>query len=149
MSDEIPAYVQNLTDPKGLKNVMKNARDKGREDVYWEAFRRLCEVQGMAYEDPLERDFYQVLTAYEELLTEKNGRTTKASRTRQKLTRHSVEKCLEDWALSTTPTQGFELLVQAGMFKLTAEYLVTKYPERFSSAAVIAAKARLNSIVKK
>lgn len=144
MKQDIPEFISKLTDPEGLRNVMDNARSKGREDVYWAAFRRLCEVEGMPYDDPLHRDFHQVLTAYEELLTEKNGRTTKASRTRQKLARHSVEKCLEDWALSTTPTQGFELLTKAGMTELTAEYLVTQYPDRFSTAAVEAAQKRLN-----
>jgi hypothetical protein len=146
MTAEIPAYIDNLTDRVGLRNLMANARSRGREDVYWAAFRRLCAVEGMNYDDPLHRDFYQVLAAYEELLTEKNGRTTKASRTRQKLARHSVEKCLEDWALSDAPTQGFDLLVQAGMPELTAEYLVTQYPDRFSVEAVNKAKARLEVV---
>ena len=64
---------------------MKNAKNQQRMDVYWQAFRRLCELEGRNYDDPLEQEFYATLAAYEELLTAKNGKTTKASRTRQKL----------------------------------------------------------------
>jgi hypothetical protein len=83
------------------------------------------------------------LRAYEELLTEKNGRTTRASRTRQKLSKKGVIQCLEDWAISSAPTEGFNLLVSSGLTELTGEYLVIKYADRFSEDAVTAAKARL------
>lgn len=147
MSTEIPAYIANLEDAAGLRNVMANARNKGREDVYWAAFRRLCAVEGMNYDDPLHRDFYQVFAAYEELLREKHsGKNIKANYTRRKLKNESVEKCLEDWAISDKPTQGFDMLVAAGMPELTAEYLVTKYPNRFSAEAVAKAKKRLAAI---
>jgi hypothetical protein len=76
---------------------MDNAQRLGRHDVYWQAFKRLCEIEGASYDDPLHRDFYRVLAAYEELLTQKHGRTTKAARTRQKLASKGVERCLEDW----------------------------------------------------
>jgi hypothetical protein len=96
--------------------------------------------------DPLHRDFYETLAAYEQLLTEKNGRTTKASRTRQKLKNKGVFQCLEDWAISKTPTEGFELPIEHGLIELTGEYLVLKYQDRFSSAAVTAARARLSDL---
>ena len=79
-----------MSDIKALRNLMANAKRLERDDVYWLAFKRLCSLEGMAFDDPLERDFYDVLNAYEELLTEKNGRTTKASRTRQKLKNKGV-----------------------------------------------------------
>jgi len=141
----VPTFIERLENTNELRKVMANAKAQKREDVYWIAFRRLCALEGMNYEDPLHRDFHAVLTAYEELLTEKNGRNTKASRTRQKLARNSVEKCLEDWALSVSPTQGFSLLMQKGMSELTAEHLVVKYADRFTENVVMAAKARLQA----
>ena len=96
----------------------------------------------MSIDEPLERDFYDVLNAYEELLTEKNGRTTKASRTRQKLKNKGVEQCLIDWALGP-PTEGFKLLIEKGLAELTAEYLVVKHKGRFPSEVLEAAKKRL------
>ena len=134
--------IARMTDEGGLRNLMSNARRLEREDVYLFAFRRLCSLEGMNFDDPLEQDFYDVLNAYEELLTEKNGRTTKANRTRQKLKNKGVEQCLIDWALGP-PTDGFKLLMEKGLQELTAENLVAKYESRFPTAAVEAAKKRL------
>lgn len=134
--------IEQMADREGLKNLMNNARRLGREDVYWHAFKRLCSLEGMAYDDPLEREFYDVLNAYEELLTEKHGRTTKAARTRQKLQNKGVEQCLIDWALGE-PTDGFKLLVEKGLPELTAEYLVVKYGTRFAENVVEAARKSL------
>jgi hypothetical protein len=52
-------------------------------------------------------------------------------------------QCLEDWATSSGPTEGFNLLINSGLSELTGEYLVIKYADRFSESAVAAAKARL------
>ncbi len=134
--------IAQLADRGALRNLMDNAKRLEREDVYWLAFKRLCSLEGMVYDDPLERDFYDVLNAYEELLTEKHGRTTKASRTRQKLKNKGVEQCLIDWALGDS-TDGFRLLVEKGLPELTAEYLVVKHATRFPEAAVTAARERL------
>jgi len=135
--------IAQITDEKALRNLMGNARRLGREDAYWLAFRRLCALEGMRLDDPLERDFYDVLNAYEELLTEKNGRTTKANRTRQKLRNKGLKQCLIDWALGP-PTDGFKLLIEKGLAELTAEHLVVKYESRFPSPVVAAARARLH-----
>ncbi len=134
--------IAQMTDGQALRNLMANARRLDREDIYWLAFRRLCSLEGMSIDDPLERDFYDVLNAYEELLTEKNGRTTKATRTRQKLKNKGVAQCLIDWALGP-PTDGFRLLTERGLSELTAEYLVVKYESRFPPEVVESAKRRL------
>ncbi len=135
--------ISEYTDPKALRNLMVNAKKLNRDDVWREAFLRLCALEGEDHSDPLHRDFYATLAAYEELLTEKNGRTTRANRTRQKLKNKGVIQCLEDWAIAPGGTDGFNLLIGFGMIELTGEYLVTKYPDRFSQEAVRAASARI------
>ncbi len=137
------AKIAKLDDPEALRSLMVNARRLEREDIYWLAFRQLCSLEGMHFEDAMERDFYDVLNAYEELLTEKNGRTTRASRTRQKLKKKGVQQCLVDWAMGP-PTDEFTLLREKGMAELTAEYLVVKYEDRFPPEAVEAARERLS-----
>jgi len=138
--------ISAYTDVKDLRQIMINAKRAKRDDVYWESFRRVCELEGTNHNDPLERDFYVMLTAYEELLSEKNGKRTSASRTRMKLRNKGVIGCLEDWAMSTQPTEGFNTLVANGQTELTGEFLVTKYSDRFSPAAVERAKTRLATI---
>ncbi len=140
-----PDDIARMTDPAKLRNLMDNAERLGRDDVHLNAFRRLSELEGLKLSDPMERDFYQVLNAYEQLLTEKNGRTTKANRTRQKLRNKGVKQCLIDWATGAA-TGGFELLVEKGLPELTAEYLVIKYEDRFDDDVVRAARAKLQGV---
>jgi hypothetical protein len=45
--------------------------------------------------------------------------------------------------VGSTPTEGFELLVKNDLTELTGEYLVLKYPDRFSPKAIAAARVRL------
>lgn len=137
-----PEQISRMTDPQRLRVPMRNAERLGRPDVKDNAFRRLCVLEGVACEDPLERDFYTTLNAYEELLTEKNGRTTKASRTRQKLRRKGPRECLADWALGHA-TEGFHAC-KAKMWELTGEYLVVKHHSQFEPHVVRAARERLN-----
>ena len=125
---------------------MANAKRLSRDDIWREAFLRLCSLEGADQTDPLHRDFYAALAAYEELLTEKNGRTTRANRTRQKLKNKGVIQCLEDWATAPGGTDGFNLLTSLGMTELTGEYLVMKYPDRFSQESVRAARERMAQV---
>src|SRR4051794_22647679 len=126
---------------------MDNARRMGREDVYQAAFARKCELESDGHDDPndpLVRDFWVTVAAYEQLLSEKNERRTAASRTRQKVSRDGILATVQSWARKREPTMGFELLAQAGQWKLTGEYLVLKHAGRFEQADVDAARARLS-----
>ncbi len=107
MAKPISAY----TDPAALRTLMQNAKRMGRDDIWAEAFLRLCSLEGAEQTDPLHRDFHEMLAAYEQLLSEKNGRATRASRTRMKLKAKGVVASLEDLVKSEEPTEGFELLV--------------------------------------
>ena len=112
MLESILKYdLKTLTVPADVRRVMDRLKERGEEDAYWQAFRWCCELQGRQPDDPLERDFEIVLIAYEELLTAKNNRRTRASRTRQKLSRKTVVQCLEDWATAKAETPGFTLLI--------------------------------------
>jgi hypothetical protein len=139
------SQIDKLTDPAALKNLMANAKRLDNEEVYWNAFQRLCALEGQDLDDPLSRGFYDMLNAYELLLTEKNGRTTSASRTRQKLKNKGVKQCLIDWALGD-PTDGFKLLTQKGLPHLTAEYLVVQHRKEFSEDVVAAAMNKLDTV---
>lgn len=129
------------------RTVMERALQRDMTAVYQAAFRRMCEIAGSEQDDPadpLVRGFHSMLAAYEQLLTEKNGRTTPASRTRQKLRNKGVYQCLIDWTEGTAETDGFKLLIEAGMPELTGEYLVASHPDRFPSHVVALAGERLS-----
>jgi hypothetical protein len=138
--------ISKIRTAQEAENLMNNARRLGREDIYQLAFARKCELEGVSKEDPndpLVRDFWITISAYEQLLTEKNDRRTAAARTRQKVQRDDVFRTVESWAKKREPTMGFELLTRARQWKLTGEYLVLKYASRFAAEDVAACKKRL------
>ena len=93
--------------------------------------------------DPLTKDFNETLAAYERLLTEKNGRRTPASRTRQKIANKGVRQSLIEWTRGKIETDGFKLLVEKGLSERTGEYLVVRYQDRFPPDVVDLARKRL------
>ena len=133
----------SLSDPKLLRNLMENAQRKGRDDLVLKCQVRLAKLEGARYDTPLEKEFWAAVAAAEELATAKNGRTTRLGRTRQKVKRVGIKKCLEDWAVHTGTTQGFDILVQGGHPELTGEAIVVRHQSEFAPEIVNAARQRL------
>ncbi len=134
------------TDPAQLRTLMQNAKRLGRVDVWREALQRLCVLESEGQADPLDRAFQATLVAYEQLLSDKNGRPTRASRTRLKLKSKGAVQCLEDWVKSKEPVEEFQLLAAAGLLEMTGEQLVLKHADRFSAELIAAARARLATV---
>jgi hypothetical protein len=144
-------YISQLKSPLDCETVMKNAKAKGRTDVYNSAFRRKCELAGLANEDPsdpLIRAFYETLSAREELLREKHGgKHIKAAYTRRMVQKHGVVYCLSKWAgFGNQTTDGFDDFIEAGMADMTAEALVVRFPDRFPHEVVAQARQRLMNV---
>jgi hypothetical protein len=138
--------VNKLKSLTECRTVMHRGRKQGHSEVYDAVFRRMCELVGSENDDPndpLVRDFFETLAAYEQLLSEKNERNTPAGRTRQKITNKGVHQSLIEWTRGSTETEGFKLLVDAGMPEYTAEYLVVRYTDRFPADVVALAGDRL------
>ena len=137
--------ISSYTSVADLTKLMANAKRLGEDETYKQAFVRRCELEGVDYSDPMHRDFYQALAAYELTLEEKHGRKQAAGRTRQKLKNKGVEQCLIDWASSSQETSGFVALAERGLMELTAEHVVLKYADRFDPGVVAAAQRRLSN----
>jgi len=134
---------ETLDDPKLVRNLLENARRAKRDDLVFQCQVRLAQLEGKRYETPLEQEFWAAVRAAEELASAKNGKTTRLIRTRQKVARVGIKRCLEDWAFHKGTTQGFDILVDGGHPELTGEAIVIRHPEEFSAEAVEAARARL------
>jgi hypothetical protein len=135
--------LSNEWDKEKLRNWMANAKRLGRSDVYQDALRQLCRVEGRNIDDPLESEFAAVMRALEEALTEESGRTKRLTRTRQKLGRVGARQTLIDLALKPQPSLGFKKLLEFNMADMSAEALILKYREEFEDNVVAAAERRL------
>ena len=138
--------VSNLRTQEECRIVMERAKKEGLDAFYGKVFRRYCEIVGTEHDDPddpLIREFWETLAAYEQLLTERNGKTTPAHRTRQKIRNKGVYQSLVEWTSGKIETNGFTLLVEKGLPEYTGEYLVVKYSDRFPSDVVSLGRKRL------
>jgi hypothetical protein len=134
-----------LTTQTEALQLMKNAERLGRRDVYDAAFRRFCELSGAAADSDVLKDVWKVISAFELLMTERNGRTTRAARTRQKLDRDGPVKLVSDLALRPIPSEGFVTLVENGMADLTFEHIAIRHPDKFGQDVIASARRRLES----
>lgn len=135
--------LKKLSDETALRTFMGNAKRLKRDDLFWAAFERLCNVQARPHADPVVTDFWKAIAALEELLFIEHGRRLKAMRTRKKVKEQGEEKCLIDWVLGKQETKGFRMLVEAGLSDLTGESIVVRHADRFPEHVVQAARVRL------
>lgn len=140
---KILAFIAQCQDPNKLKSLIKNARDRGHTALADAAFRKLISLVPSERPGTVEYDFWQTVIAFEYVLTEERERTTRLSRTRQKVARVGVVQTLTDWALSDKETDGFRMLLERGMPELTGEAIVLRHPDTFDQQARIAAGRRL------
>ncbi len=137
---QIIELISKCEEPDKLRVWIKNAQTKGAKDVADAAFRQLIAVMPSEKSGTVEFDFWRTIHAFEHTLSEERGRTTRLSRTRQKVTRVGEVKTLKDWALSNKQTDGFDMLLERGMPELTGEAIVLRHPDKFDSDVIDAAE---------
>ncbi len=135
--------ISKCDEPEKLRTLIENARTQKQADIADAAFRRLISLVPSEKPGTVEHDFWQTVHAFEFTLSEERGRTTRLSRTRQKVGRVGVIETLKDWALSDKKTDGFEMLLERGMPELTGEAIVLRHPDKFDVAVLNSARSRL------
>ena len=135
--------ISKCDDPDRLRTFIKNAKTRNENGIVDTAFRRLISLVPSEESGTVEHDFWQTVNAFEFTFSEERGKTTRLSRTRQKVSRVGVIETLKDWALSDKKTDGFEMLLERGMPELTGEAIVLRHPDKFDQNVRDAARARL------
>ncbi len=140
---KIIAVIENCDDPEKLKTIRQNALRQNEIEIAEIAFKKLVSIVPAENPGTVEYDFWQTVNAFEYTLSEERGRTTRLSRTRQKVNRVGVVQTLTDWAISKEVTDGFKMLLERGMPELTGEAIVLRHPDTFSPEIITAARDRL------
>ena len=145
MSDpaKILGLIATCDDPEKLRSWITNARKAGDNRIADAAFRRLISVLPKEKPGTVEHDFWQTIYAFEHVLSEERGKTTRLARTRQKVTRVGEVQTLKDWALSSKSTDGFTMLLERNMPELTGEAIVLRHAKQFGADVLAAANQRL------
>lgn len=140
---KILAFVAACDDAGKLGLLVRNARAQGVAEVADAAFRKLVALVPAERPGTVEHDFWQTVHAFEFSLSEERGKTTRLSRTRQKVAKVGVVQTLRDWATGTQETAGFKMLLERGMPEFTGEAITLRHPEHFEPATLDAARQRL------
>lgn len=91
----------------------------------------------------MQREALEAVYAYEEVLSLKNGKKTRAGRTWQMIERHGIIGAVERAVNRPTETQGYTALVEMGLEDYAFENVILRYPDLFSEQAVNVSRTRL------
>ena len=117
-------------------------------DLVRQARQRAIELRASTHqaEDIVEFELYQALYAYEDILSEKNSRRTRANRTWQMVKHYGIKVAAERAVNRKVDAMGYKVLVGMGLQGLTFESVIVKYPESFSLESVKQAHKRLEEL---
>lgn len=137
--------VKKIDTPEKCEIFAKNCIERGREDLAQEARERAVQLRAEAYgaETEAEREALEAVYAYEEVLSTKNGKKTRAGRTWQMITRHGIIGAVERAVNRPTETQGYSALVEMGLEDYAFENVILRHPSLFSEQAVQISRERI------
>jgi hypothetical protein len=127
-----------MTEPAALRQFMKNAIAKGRDDLRKLAFQRLCDVQAKPDpNDPIVWRLERSVLASEEV----HGRP--ATYTRRMIKSRGAVGTIQQWLTYDEPSKGYIALVEAGLWGLLGEAIPLDFPDRFTEGEIAVARYRI------
>lgn len=139
--------IESCRDPKRLRQIAANARQKGELAVARAADLRLYEILPSEKLGTFEQDVWRSIHALEGTLTNEREKTTRLGRTRQKIARAGELETVKDLIVgSKKPSEGFAMLMERQMADLTFEAVALRHADRFEKSVLDAAAARLRSV---
>ena len=137
--------ILKLKTPEECEAFIRNARDRGRDDLAEDAMRRMVELRATAYgaTTSVERECLEAVYAYEEVLSARSGKCTYAARTWQMIKRHGILEAVDRVVSRPEDATGDTALIEMGSQQFAFEAVVVQHPEAFSSAAVERSRRRI------
>lgn len=139
--------IECLKTPEKCAIFAVNAEKKNRSDLAQAARRRGIELRAESHNpgSHLEREAWQILYAYEEVLFRKHGKRVKAMGTRKMIKNRGIIATVEHLVNRRRDPQGYTLLVRMGMQDLTFEALVLRHRDQFKPETAARARQKVES----
>jgi hypothetical protein len=138
-------YIESCDSPEKLRQIATNAHKQGNETVREAARRRLYEVLPSEKPGTVEYDVWQSIHALEDTLSHERGKTTRLSRTRQKIQKDKEVQTVADLVMKRA-SEGFHMLAERNLPELTFEAVALRHPDVFDEDVRRAATERLHEI---
>ncbi|EQD69645.1 hypothetical protein B1A_06793 [mine drainage metagenome] len=138
--------IAKLKTPGECAIFEKNVTERGRPDLAVAARKRALELQAQRYgaSSDVERKCLEAIYAYEQILSAKNGKKTRANRTWQMIKRHGILGAVERAVNRESETMGYTALREMGLEDYAFEAVVVRYPTLFTVEAVERSQERIN-----
>jgi len=131
--------------PAECDSLLKNAIENGWDEIAVEVRKRSIYLRAKL-EDPatsIEEQCWQAVCAYEDVLTQKNGKKTYARRIRNSAKNKGIVLAIAGSVSRRIDTSGFLLLNKLGLLEYSFEAVVVKFEDEFSNEVIENAKKRL------
>lgn len=137
--------VARLKTPEDCERFIKNAIRLNERELADQARRRAIELRASEYgaSSQAEKECLQAVYAYEEVLSKKNGRRTRATRTWQMIERHGILASAERAVDRNTETAGYKALAEMGLQEFAFEAVILRHRELFSESAIRRSEERM------
>lgn len=138
--------VRKLDTPEKCEIFAKNCIANGREDLAIEARQRAIQLRAESHgaKSEAEKEALEAVYAYQEVLSIKNGKKTRAQRTWQMIERHGIIGAVERAVNRPTETQGYTSLLEMGLESFAFEAVIVRHPNVFSAAALQISQERIS-----
>ena len=137
--------VERLRTPTECELFALNAIDRKRPDLASEARRKAVNLQAAAHGagSQLEAEAFAALYAYETLLTRKNGKKTRATKSWATIKSHGAIAAIRELVGRVSEPEVLAGLRDLGLESFAFEALVLRHETAFDEATVKVSKARL------
>lgn len=138
--------VIRIKTPEGCVTFAKNCIRLGRPDLAEQAREREVNLRAEAYgaESGAEKEALEAVFAYEQVLSAKNGKKTRASRTWQMITRRGIIGAVERAVNRPVETQGYTSLMEMGLQDYAFEAVILRHRDLFSDEAIQISQERMD-----
>lgn len=135
--------IARCDDPKKLNIFIQNAARKNVGVVKGAAIRKFASLVPDHVPGTLEYDFWQMVNAYEAVLSEIRRTRIRLEKTRERAGEEGIESVLTHWVLTNRQPHITERLIADNMMDLTAHAVLLRFKSRFPMKARKAALERV------
>ena len=129
--------VERIKDPELCYVFARNAERRGHPELALQAYRRAVELRAGAYptESDAESAAVRAIFAYEEAMSYRKGKRTRATGTWQLVSRHGLLGAVHKRIQSRSGDEVHPVLEELGMAEYSFEAVGRAYPEHIQQAA--------------
>ena len=138
--------IAKLKTPEECVVFEKNVTQRGRPDLALAARKRAVELRALQHgaTTDVELECLEAVFAYEQVLSAKNGKKTRASRTWPMIERYGIIEAAERAVNRKDETMGYIALLEMGLENFAFEAVILRHPNSFSPSAVQRSQQRVN-----